>query len=154
MMKRSLSVAAAVLVVLGGCGGTETGPPSGATGAATDAVAPREPSVPQAPDGNFVLYVSNQSFDLPRVDIRIEIDGRVAVDEKFDVEGQHNWLEFRFDLPRGRHTLKAVSTVGDAERSWSFNVKGKHWAVVDYWYYPGDPKHFSFDISDEPIGFA
>jgi hypothetical protein len=49
-------------------------------------------------------------------------DGRVAVDEKYEVEGQHTWLEFRFELPQGRHTLKAVSTAGDAERAWSFSA--------------------------------
>ena len=147
-MRRSLLLAAAVAVLLlaGGCGGAETLQSPGTS--------PRPDALPRAPDGNFVLYVSNQSFEIPRVDVRIEIDGRTAVDQDFEVENQHNWVEFRFELRKGRHTLKAVSKTGEAERSWLFNVKGNHWAVVDYWYYPGDAKRFSFDLSNEPIGFA
>lgn len=39
-----------------------------------------------------------------------------------------------------------------------FEIKDKHWAVVDYWYYPEahynpTPKQFSFDIQDKPIYF-
>ena len=141
-MKGSLAVAAvvAVVVLAGGCG------------AAEDAPGPR--ALPTARDGNFVLYVSNQSFERPEVDIRIEIDGRTAVDGRFPVEDQHNWVEFRFRLPNGRHTLRAVSRTGEARASWTFTVTGKHWAVVDYWYYAGEPKRFSFDVSSEPVGFA
>ncbi len=138
-MKRSLALAAAV-VLAGGCGGAETSPGPNA--------------FPAARDGNFVLYVSNQSFEIPDVDIRVEIDGRVAVDEEFDVKDQHNWVEFRFLLPKGRHALKAVSKTGEAEGSWRFTVTSKQWAVVNYWYYPGERKRFSFDVSDEPIGLG
>ena len=59
----------AFVVLAGGCGGAEHSP-------APDAL-------PTARDGNFVLYVSNQSFELPEVDIRVEIDGRPAVDDEF-----------------------------------------------------------------------
>jgi hypothetical protein len=110
--------------------------------------------LPGAREGNFVLYVSNQSFQIPRVDIGIEIDGRPAVDKVFDVEEQHNWVEFRFQVKNGRHTLEAVSKLGEAQGSWRFHVTGKRWAVVAYWYYPGEAKRFSFDISNEPIGVA
>ncbi len=146
-MKRSFVLAAAILVVAGACGGAET-----AQGPAE--TSPRANPLPRARDGNFVLYVSNQSFELPRVDVRIEIDGRAAVDDRFDVGNQHNWVEFRFRLQKGRHTIRAMSTTGEAEGSWQFTVTGQHWAVMDYWYYPGDSKRFSFDLSNEPIGLA
>ena len=136
---------AAVLVVAAGCAAGDGSPPPSAGMHATTS---------HARDGNFVLYVSNQSFETPRVDIRIEIDGKTAVDQHFDVGDQHNWVEYRFELPRGRHTLEAVSDTGEAEGSWRFTVSGDHWAVVDYWYYEGESKRFSFHLSDEPIGFA
>ena len=138
-MRRSIAIVAFV-VLAGACGGAEHSP-------APDAL-------PTTRDGNFILYVSNQSFGLPEVDIRVEIDGRPAVDGEFRVEDQHNWVEFRFRLPKGRHTLRAVSETGGAEASWQFSVTDRHWAVVDYWYAAGDPKSFSFHVSDEPIGFA
>ena len=106
---------------------------------------PYEPPAPaagagleQSPTGNFVLYVSNQSFDLTPVDIKVTIDGRVAVDEPFDVAGkkmaQHNWKTFVFTLAKGPHVLKAESAKGEAAVTQTFEVKDKEWGVVDFWY--------------------
>jgi hypothetical protein len=114
--------------------------------------------------GNFILYVSNQSFAVNPVDIKIYIDGKIAIDEKFDLTGkrvaQHNWKQFRFKLKPGRHYLKAASDKGKAALEKEFEIKNKHWAVVDYWNYPKvtggagpTPASFSFRIQDTPIGF-
>lgn len=116
-------------------------------------------TIDQNPGGNFVLYVSNQSFAIPRVDILILIDGRIAVKDTFDVGTQHNWIKHTFSLNPGKHTIRAVSIKGSAEMEREFEVKKKHWAVVNYWYYPPDhydptPKCFSFHIDDKPMRFA
>jgi hypothetical protein len=115
---------------------------------------PEPETLPPSPAGNFILYVSNQSFELERVDIRVTIDGRLAVDGDFAVENQHNWVEFRFRLAPGRHVLHAESARGGATLTRAFTVAGRHWAVVNYWYYPGEVKRFTFEISDRPLAFA
>jgi hypothetical protein len=119
-------------------------------------VAEGPPPLEQAGNGNFTLYVSNQSFERGDVDIAVFIDGRLAVDDDFEVGDQHNWIEFTFELGNGPHTLRAESLKGDALLEKRFEVAGKRWAVVDYWCCDsehGEPR-FSFDISNQPIGFA
>jgi len=112
------------------------------------------------PDGNVVLYVSNQSFEIDPVDIVVAIDGEQIIDEEFAVANQHNWKRFVLRLSPGRHTLTARSSTGDATLETSFDVSDRHWAVLDYWYSseaygsPPEPRHFEFMIRDEPIGFA
>jgi hypothetical protein len=147
-----LFVLTAAWLALAGCGGTAADP--GVTTSVGAQGPPAEERLSESPEGDFTLYVSNQSFDIPEVDIRISIDGLVAVEDTFAVEDQHNWVEFVFDLPEGAHIIEAVSHQGDAELVRRFTVKAEHWAVVDYWYYPDEKKHFSFSISNEPIGFA
>lgn len=111
---------------------------------------------------NLVLYVSNQSFEHGRIRIDAEIDGVPVVGEDFDVEGQHNWVEFPIALPPGDHTLTAVSGT-DVEATHTFTVpEGEtRWAVLDYWYYPESddgsdhvPPSFTFDVFDEQVAFA
>jgi hypothetical protein len=114
----------------------------------------------QTSNGNFVLYVSNQSFAINPVDINIFIDRKRAVQGEFDVDGQHNWIKYVFRLSTGMHSLQAVSQKGATFMIESFHIKRKHWAVIDYWYYPSNeggagptPKHLSFRIQDEEIKF-
>ena len=105
--------------------------------------------------GNVVLYVSNQSFERSTVDIRIEVDGREVVSDGFAVENQHNWAEYRLRFARGTHVIRAESAAGEAVFERSFRIRGRTWAVVDYWCCdgPGEPR-FTFHLSREPIGFA
>jgi hypothetical protein len=104
----------------------------------------------------LTLYVSNQSFDDPSVDITVTIDGRVVVDEEFDVEGQHNWKTFELDLGPGEHTLRAESSTGAVHEAVFVLPEGEpRWAVLDNWWYPEEgERHFTFSIHDEPVGFA
>jgi hypothetical protein len=150
-MARALVLALTCLAVAG-CGAASDDTADTTTGEPPAVSSPQR--LPEDEHGNFTLYVSNQSFDIAEVDIRIEIDGLVAVDDTFAVENQHNWVEFVFDLPKGEHVIEAMTERGGARLSRHFTVTKQHWAVVDYWYYPGEPKHFSFSVSDEPIGFA
>jgi hypothetical protein len=120
--------------------------------------APRGPAAPPPaaePNGNFTLYVSNQSFDRPAVDISITIDGASVAGRVFDVGNQHNWSSFELNLKPGAHAITAISTRGGAQLETNFTTGARHWAVVDYWCCsnPTDP-HFSFTISDRPIGFG
>jgi len=112
----------------------------------------------ESENGNFTLYVSNQSFEVSKVDIQIKIDGKVVVSDLFDVGNQHNWKGFVFSLAKGTHTLEVRSDQEDVNLTEEFEITEKNWAVVDFWYYPEShyeptERHFSFHISDEPIYF-
>jgi hypothetical protein len=143
---RFLFVLAAALA-LAGCGSANQDPAPVAEG---------PPPLEQAENGNFTLYVSNQSFERGAVDILVFIDGRPAVDGNFEVGNQHNWIEFTFDLEDGKHALHAESVAGEAVLEERFQVEGKRWAVVDYWCCDSgqaEPK-FTFRVTAEPIAFA
>jgi hypothetical protein len=69
--------------LLAGCGSHEGGSSAAGTALKT------------ASDGNFVLYVSDQSFALGQVDITVRIDGRVAVSDEFAVGNEHKRKQYR-----------------------------------------------------------
>jgi len=116
--------------------------------------------LPQDLNGNFTLAVSNQSFAITPVDIDIDIDGKRAIQSEFDVGSQHNWIGFKFQLSPGEHTIQALSRKGEASLKKSFTINGKHWGVLNYWYYPEQtggtgpcPRQFSFGIQNKPVQF-
>ncbi len=110
----------------------------------------------QNEDGNFVLYVSNQSFDITPVDITIHIDGKLAVSSDFEVGSQHNWIKYIFELAPGSHTLVALSEIGVTEMAEEIEITDEPvWAVVNFWYDSDtdDESAFTFQIQNEPIYF-
>jgi hypothetical protein len=85
------------------------------------------------PKGNFVLYVSNQSFDIPIVDIEISIDGKPVLKDYFDVEDQHNWIKYKFRLSDGIHNISAVSHIkSKASFNIELNIINNKWAVLEF----------------------
>jgi hypothetical protein len=88
------------------------------------------------PHGNVVLYVSNQSIALGRVDIAIDVDGLPVVDRHFNVGSQHNYRQFTLQLAPGRHVLSAHSVTGKATvtRAFSVGVEGRRWLLLFYNY--------------------
>ncbi len=110
------------------------------------------------PNGNFTLYVSNQSHVNKRVDIFVKIDGLPVLHEYFKVGNQHKWKEFKLQLSNGKHKLEAVSQGGNATIEQLFEVNGKQWAVLDYCN-GKEQGHLclmpalNFNLSDSPIGF-
>jgi hypothetical protein len=113
--------------------------------------------VPAEPD--FVLFVSNQSFDLDPVDIQVFVDDELAVEGDFLVESQHSWHMFELELTPGPHTIRAVSEAGETERVDSIELPEQvRYAVINFWFYEaGSPEPygptFSFDLFEEPPGF-
>lgn len=126
---------------------TSTDPSSGTKSALLD------------PEGNFTLYVSNQSFAIDPVDIKLSIDNQDVVDQDFYVKNQHkNWRTYRLSLNPGPHILRVESKRGNARLEKTFEVKGRHWAAVNFNYdrptdYGQTTKQFFFHISSKPIGF-
>lgn len=150
-MKRLVSLMAALITFSMGC----------VASLAARTTAPLPPAQSQLldPRGNVVLYVSNQSFAIDLVDIRIWIDGECVVSDHFPVKDQHYHPSFRLRLSDGSHELVARSEKGGTSLTRTFTVSGKRWAVVSFWHYPKahynpTPRHFYFVIQSEPIGFA
>ena len=61
-------------------------------------------------------------------------------------------------LEKGIHTIKAISTAGEAIFEQEFEIVDKHWAILgyEYWWGIGEetpPKHFEFIIRTDPIYF-
>jgi hypothetical protein len=109
-------------------------------------------------NGNFVLYVSNQSFEVKTVDILVSIDGMPVLHEYFEVRNQHLWKPFRFQLPNGHHTIRAVTRRGGAEAEESFEVAGKCRAMLSFCYgkkqgHKCNKPSFAFEVSDKPALF-
>lgn len=102
------------------------------------------------------MWISNQSFDISPVDIRVEIDGEPILKKSFKVENQHHFEEFCLKLTPGRHVIELWSVKGEAHLKQDFNVKSNHWGTVLYWYYadpmyrpyPEGKKHFQFEQLD------
>jgi hypothetical protein len=103
---------------------------------------------------DLVLHVSNQSFDDERVRLTVAVDGATVVDGDFDVEGQHNWVQFPLDLSPGRHELTARSDSGARVRvSFRTPAGGKRYAVVDHWT-EGGRADLTWHVQREPLAFA
>lgn len=114
----------------------------------------------QHPSNNLTLLVSNQSFDVNPVDIEIQIDGKVVVQDKFDVQGnglpQHNWQQYYLRLADGRHSLLVASKKGQAQLQTHFDTKGQHTVMIAYWNNSRSANrktkgHFTVESSPGPV---
>ena len=109
------------------------------------------------PKGAFTLVLSNQSYAISQVDIRVEIDGELVVNDDVKVEGQHSCISFKLNLPEGKHHIRIWSEKGAAELATDFEVnKNIDTALVMYWYYPEShrnptPRSFTFSASKGPL---
>jgi hypothetical protein len=118
--------------------------------------------VDEASPSAVMLYVSNQSFEDSTVDIIVTLDGDPIIDRDFDVSNQHNWIPYLIRLAPGAHTLTASSSTGASfETLFETTDVGTRYAVLSYWHYPADdngrnftPRSFTFEIQDDPVGFA
>jgi hypothetical protein len=111
------------------------------------------PEVAQDENGNFALYVSNQSFDISPVDVNIMIDDVVYINLEYDVGDQHEYFSYRFMLSPGTHTMKVVSVKGDAMYQGDFEIVDSARGVVEYWYYSetdSNPTPRKFNVSFGP----
>jgi hypothetical protein len=110
----------------------------------------------QGPHRSFKLYVSNQSFAIDPVDIRVEIDGKLVVSDDFKVGSQHTFIPFELVLTEGSHRIHIVSKKGEAQATTEFTVGEHNVGVVTYWYYPEShyhptPRHFGFQTQKGPL---
>lgn len=116
------------------------------------------PTIAQTENGNFILYVSNQSSFIDPVDIKVIIDGQIAVNQEFLTKGGHNWIKFQFQLEKGKHLLFASSTKGNLKQDSVFTIDSKLYGVVDYWFYSTNTgskeyKKFTIIFSETEVDF-
>ena len=83
-------------------------------------------------EDNFTLYISDQSYELSPVGIKVYIDDKLVINEDFAVGNQHNWKKFSFKLSNGKHTLKAVTAEGIIIEEEILLLKDTY-AVLNYW---------------------
>jgi hypothetical protein len=107
--------------------------------------------------GVLKLDVSNQSSATPSVDIQVSIDERQVIDEVFHFDMGHTRKSYDLPLAKGSHVVRVVGDQGSARYEGVVEVQGRHWAMLLYWYEPGEPgrpdlqsKHFTFDLRDKP----
>ena len=110
----------------------------------------------QNPLGNFHLLVSNGSYTDDKVDIKVLIDGQVAVYRTFRSNPLRMWdgKGYIYKLDPGEHELQAYCNMGPTEFSTTFTVEGDTYGLLSYVYFPDsdDPeasqRHFSFSVLD------
>lgn len=85
-------------------------------------------------EANFVLYVSNQSFEDTAVHLTVAVDGVTVVNGDFHVEGQHTWIQFPLALPPGAHEVVAESdTEATLRESFETPTGETRYAVIEHW---------------------
>lgn len=106
------------------------------------------------------LYVSNQSFSLTPVDIRVFIDNELVIENTFPVKYQQNWQKFPLELARGLHSIHIESTAGRAEIDKKIDLQSTQWGVINFWYQPKDNdrilatnRKFTIELKGEPFYF-
>lgn len=106
------------------------------------------------PNGNFHLrvYMDSYQYAVVPMDIKVWIDGRVAVDRNFSSSKGHYSDQFRFTLAPGTHTLKATTRKGNSTIEQSFETKERTFCAL--YFTPkseAGPGGWDFRVSDEPI---
>lgn len=76
------------------------------------------------------LYVSNQSFAHPMVNLTVTMDGQPVVSQSFGVGDQHNWTLFEVTVGRG---LMEVTESDTGAHLVHALAGGERWVVVDFW---------------------
>jgi hypothetical protein len=87
--------------------------------------------------------------------VSITLDGDRVIAQRFDVEGQHNFVDFPLDPPPGDHVLRAIADDGTAiEQPFTLPVGERRYGTLFYWADSDAPPFFDFHFSDEPPVFG
>lgn len=113
----------------------------------------RDSSLTAVSDTNFVLYVSNQSYEDEFIRIQVSIDGKLVIDREFFVYNQHTHVEYAFHLTKGKHKLLIRASDADVTSERQIEIVTQHWAAVSYWHDKRTPRQFGFDLKAEKIYF-
>ena len=108
-------------------------------------------------DWNLLIGFMNTCSIINPIDIKAYLDGKLVVDQDLYYH-QHMPTPFYFKLAEGEHSLKVESVKGEASLNKTFQVKGRNYSDVSYYYHPAGeveydrliPKHFTFTIRNRP----
>lgn len=92
--------------------------------------------IPQVENGNFSIYVSNQSSDLDPVDLKITIDGKPAIKQEFFFINGSNHIKFQFQLDNRDHIFSVSSINGNVSKDTTFTLPATPYSLVTFWYIP------------------
>lgn len=98
----------------------------------------------------MVLYISNQSFAEPYINVTIEVDGSKIYSEMLFVGDQHNWQKISIIVWGAIHYIEAFNNDNKISNSAIVFTPFQGYIVIDYWYYPEShynptPRHFSIE---------
>lgn len=126
------------LLVLSIACGDAAGSGSEGDGARAPSVPPRgaprkvaEPDTPTSATVPLHVTVSNQSLEIDPVDIDVYVDDKLVLTGDYSV---HDGRSFELAIPRGRHTLRAVTGLGRSDHTEAFSVHGERWALVRFFF--------------------
>jgi hypothetical protein len=122
---------------------------------ACDSSAPATQHLPAPTTPQLTLFVSNQSFEMELVDVRVELDGQLAVTGDFEVGSQHTWKKFELPAAPGSHVLRVISADSSARLDETFVMDERKWMVLAFWYERGsaNPPRFTWNLMDTEPGF-
>lgn len=81
---------------------------------------------------NIFLYIRNESFDTPEIDLQISIDDSILIDSVFKVaEISTYYFNYQTKLNRGKHTIVVKSKEQNLVEEHTFEVReNKHIFIV------------------------
>ncbi len=94
------------------------------------------PIIPQVENGNFSIYVSNQSPSLDPVDLKISIDGKLAIRREFYFENGETHIRFQFQIEDGNHKLSVSSIKGNISKDTAFTLQTTPYCSISFYYEP------------------
>lgn len=107
---------------------------------------------------NFTLFSSNQSLDLPRIDLKIAVDAEIVEARDLECGNRKNWHRVEMNLSKGEHVIEATSRAGKASATKAFQLADRKWCAICFWYRPktSDPEgpgKITIDILDSEPQF-
>jgi hypothetical protein len=94
------------------------------------------------------LWVSNQSFVTPVIDLRLTTDGEEIWRGELETGQQHNWKSATVQIPSGPVSLNVREERTSAQASRDLDDGSRElWVAVAF----DDPQRIAIDIFDHPI---
>jgi hypothetical protein len=95
-------------------------------------------STQKIPKDSVTFLISNQSYDIDPVDIRILADDQIILQHEFPVLdsgqlAQHNWQRFNFSLAEGNHRILISTKKGNAKLEKIITIKKSTTVTIAYW---------------------
>lgn len=99
---------------------------------------------------NFIVILSNQSFENTKVNLTVFIDGNKLISQDCKTENQHTGYYYYYNLV-GTHIVKVMSDDGqEVQKTITFDENIPLWVMMSYWG-DGESAKIDFNIMDSPF---